>query len=505
MSLLPLRSGTGCSPNGGRRWGWTRSPRPRPRAGRLFTCTPAVSAAASRLASPRPSSTAGRTAGERPGCCGCRPVPGSGRPAGEADGRGAPGVPGRRPGLRPARPRLRRGALRGERLRPSAPQPGPVPLALAPVAISGPPGPDRVRRDGRARLARSPAAEPVRSHRVQLRRGGPRTVQPARQAVAPRGPPGPGWLAGIDHAGAGGQASGGLPDRLLRPVGPGHVRVLPWPPRTVDKERPPRRGRVRRLPGEPRPWPVARVLGFPAGTERERLDAPPRVEDERAPAVPASPRRTGGPPFLALVQQGRYARGGQHGRERPHVLRRQPGVLLVAAALQDVLHFQAEPGGQPPQVDVLLHRRAARPDPCRRPSRRCCLGEATPVPCHPGAAQRLLPASPAQNLPACEQLFDLPDVRDDRAARVSRSWLYTQPDISSQIRRLRQSTSSAGSAGAIPAGQRPTDASLNARLAAALERNKQLAEDNARLRRQLAHALGDQRSARTRSGNDPES
>ena len=62
----------------------------------------------------------------------------------------------------------------------------------------------------------------------------------------------------------------------------------------------------------------------------------------------------------------------------------------------------------------------------------------------------------------------------------------------------------AGSAGAIPAGQQATEASLRARLAAALDRNKQLADENARLRRQLARALGDQRSARTRSGNDPE-
>ena len=89
-----------------------------------------------------------------------------------------------------------------------------------------------------------------------------------------------------------------------------------------------------------------------------------------------------------------------------------------------------------------------------------------------------------------------------RAAGISRSWLYTQPDISGQIRRLRKITD-AGSAGAIPAGQRATDASLRARLTAALDRNKQLADDNARLRRQLARALGDQRSVRTRSGNDP--
>ena len=90
-----------------------------------------------------------------------------------------------------------------------------------------------------------------------------------------------------------------------------------------------------------------------------------------------------------------------------------------------------------------------------------------------------------------------------KAAGISRSWLYTQPDIGSQIRRLRQETNAGGSGGAVPAGQRTTDASLRARLTTALDRNKQLADDNARLRRQLARALGDQRSARTRSGNDP--
>ena len=77
---------------------------------------------------------------------------------------------------------------------------------------------------------------------------------------------------------------------------------------------------------------------------------------------------------------------------------------------------------------------------------------------------------------------------------------FTQPDISSQIRRLRK-TQGAGSAGAIPAGQRATGASLRSMLAAALDRNRQLADENARLRRQLARALGDQRPARTRSGN----
>jgi len=88
------------------------------------------------------------------------------------------------------------------------------------------------------------------------------------------------------------------------------------------------------------------------------------------------------------------------------------------------------------------------------------------------------------------------------AAGISRSWLYTQPDIREQIQRLRE-TRTRDPAGAIPASQRATDTSLRARLAAALQRNQALAEENARLRRHLACALGDQRSARTRSGNDP--
>ena len=88
------------------------------------------------------------------------------------------------------------------------------------------------------------------------------------------------------------------------------------------------------------------------------------------------------------------------------------------------------------------------------------------------------------------------------AAGISRSWLYTQPDISDQIRRHRDSTSRPAST-AIPASQRPTDASLRARLTAALQRNQHLADENARLRRQLAYALGDQRPTRTRSGNNP--
>ena len=81
-----------------------------------------------------------------------------------------------------------------------------------------------------------------------------------------------------------------------------------------------------------------------------------------------------------------------------------------------------------------------------------------------------------------------------RAGRVSRSWLYSQPDIRAEIERLRDTTRQAPSP-PIPASQRASDPSLRQRLTEATQRNRQLAQDNARLRRQLAHALGDQRAS----------
>lgn len=81
------------------------------------------------------------------------------------------------------------------------------------------------------------------------------------------------------------------------------------------------------------------------------------------------------------------------------------------------------------------------------------------------------------------------------AAGVSRSWLYTQPDLRAELERLRDATRRAPTP-SIPAAQRATDDSLLRRLQAANERNQRLTEEIKRLRRQLAHALGDQRSAR---------
>lgn len=84
----------------------------------------------------------------------------------------------------------------------------------------------------------------------------------------------------------------------------------------------------------------------------------------------------------------------------------------------------------------------------------------------------------------------------DVAARagVSRSWLYSQPDIAGQVQRLREATGRAP-APSIPAGQRTSDASLLRRLAAAHEELRNLRAERERLRRQLAQALGERRQA----------
>lgn len=80
-----------------------------------------------------------------------------------------------------------------------------------------------------------------------------------------------------------------------------------------------------------------------------------------------------------------------------------------------------------------------------------------------------------------------------RAAQVSRSWLYTQPDLRHEIERLREASQRSPTL-SIPAVQRASDASLLNRLSAATDSNRLLTEENTRLRRQLAGALSDQRA-----------
>jgi len=86
-----------------------------------------------------------------------------------------------------------------------------------------------------------------------------------------------------------------------------------------------------------------------------------------------------------------------------------------------------------------------------------------------------------------------------RHAEVSRSWLYTQTDLRAEIEQLREATPR-GAAHTVPATQRASNDSLLRRLQQANERNRLLAEENKRLRRQLEHALGEQRAARDSPG-----
>ncbi len=78
-----------------------------------------------------------------------------------------------------------------------------------------------------------------------------------------------------------------------------------------------------------------------------------------------------------------------------------------------------------------------------------------------------------------------------RAASVSRSWLYNQPDIRDAIGTLRQDPPRSLYPGA--AAQRATTESLHQRLAAARADIGRLRNDNALLREQLERALGAQR------------
>lgn len=86
-----------------------------------------------------------------------------------------------------------------------------------------------------------------------------------------------------------------------------------------------------------------------------------------------------------------------------------------------------------------------------------------------------------------------------RQAGVSRSWLYTQPDLRTEIDQLRTARRRAPNS-TIPARQRSSDASLLRRLETANDRIRRLTEENQQLRDQLARALGEQRATSTSTG-----
>jgi hypothetical protein len=79
-----------------------------------------------------------------------------------------------------------------------------------------------------------------------------------------------------------------------------------------------------------------------------------------------------------------------------------------------------------------------------------------------------------------------------QAAGVSRSWLYGELDLRAEITRLRQADPAPGTT-PVPVTQRASDASLRRRLELAQQQIRALRTERDQLRRQLAHALGDQR------------
>ena len=79
-------------------------------------------------------------------------------------------------------------------------------------------------------------------------------------------------------------------------------------------------------------------------------------------------------------------------------------------------------------------------------------------------------------------------------AGVSRSWLYAQPELRDQLRRLTAISETAESA---PARiERGSDASLRQRLTLAHERIRELDNENRQLRNQIAHLHGQLRANR---------
>jgi hypothetical protein len=75
------------------------------------------------------------------------------------------------------------------------------------------------------------------------------------------------------------------------------------------------------------------------------------------------------------------------------------------------------------------------------------------------------------------------------AAGVSRSWIYTQPQLVEQIERLARTQPHVPSTDR-PAAQRASSASLQRRLDLAHQRVRQLTEENEQLRDELARAYG---------------
>lgn len=121
------------------------------------------------------------------------------------------------------------------------------------------------------------------------------------------------------------------------------------------------------------------------------------------------------------------------------------------------------------------------------------------------AAQRRRELTRSKAIAALRELENLGDPVTFESvatkARVSRSWLYTQPDLRNEIIRLR----SAHRPDRLPARtrDRATTDSLHARLTVAHDRIRALTEENANLRHQLSLALGHARASRHNPRTNP--
>ena len=79
-----------------------------------------------------------------------------------------------------------------------------------------------------------------------------------------------------------------------------------------------------------------------------------------------------------------------------------------------------------------------------------------------------------------------------RAARVSRSWLYRQPDLRAEIDRIH--TSGSATTATVLAVQRAPTESLRRRLEATLDENARLRTEDHQLRQHVAQRFGQERA-----------
>ena len=110
------------------------------------------------------------------------------------------------------------------------------------------------------------------------------------------------------------------------------------------------------------------------------------------------------------------------------------------------------------------------------------------------AAQRRRQQTLARASDALDQLATAGErvsvARVAAVASVSRSWLYTQPELLERIEALTQQRPAPAEGDRGAAGQRASSPSLIRRLELAHQRVGQLTEENQRLRDELARAYG---------------